>query len=75
MSFQVGKSLLRRTKDGRVLSWKVEDDDSLCTLQEAFEKVDSRLGFNIELKFVDHAVYQLEDLTHALEAVLKVCSN
>ncbi|CAL9108218.1 unnamed protein product [Musa textilis] len=69
---KVGKSLLRRTKDGRVLSWKVEDDDSLCTLQEAFEKVDSRLGFNIELKFVDHAVYQQEELTHALEAVLKV---
>ncbi|KAJ8467445.1 hypothetical protein OPV22_029997 [Ensete ventricosum] len=69
---KVGKSLLRRNKDGRVLSWKVEDDDSLCTLQEAFEKVDSRLGFNIELKFVDHAVYQQQDLTHALKAVLKV---
>ncbi|RRT54296.1 hypothetical protein B296_00029579 [Ensete ventricosum] len=39
-----------------VLNWNVDDDDSLCTLQEAFEKIDSRLGFNIELKFIDHAV-------------------
>ncbi|RZR91569.1 hypothetical protein BHM03_00019717 [Ensete ventricosum] len=53
---QVGKSLLRKTDDGRVLNWNVDDDDSLCTLQEAFEKIDSRLGFNIELKFIDHAV-------------------
>lgn len=71
---QVGKSLLRKTDDGRVLKWNVDDDDSLCTLQEAFEKIDSRLGFNIELKFIDHAVYLARDLTHALEAVLKVPS-
>ncbi|URE36441.1 Glycerophosphoryl diester phosphodiesterase family [Musa troglodytarum] len=69
---QVGKSLLRRTDDGRVLNWNVDDDDSLCTLQEAFEKIDPRLGFNIELKFIDHAVYLTRDLTRALEAVLKV---
>lgn len=69
---KVGKSLLRKTDDGRVLKWNVDDDDSLCTLQEAFEKIDSRLGFNIELKFIDHAVYLARDLTHALEAVLKV---
>ncbi|CAL9775178.1 unnamed protein product [Musa acuminata subsp. burmannicoides] len=69
---KVGKSLLRKTDDGRVLKWNVDDDDSLCTLQEAFEKIDSRLGFNIELKFIDHAVYLARDLIHALEAVLKV---
>ncbi|KAG6508601.1 hypothetical protein ZIOFF_033975 [Zingiber officinale] len=69
---KVGKLLLRRTHDGRVLNWNVEDDDYLCTLQEAFEKVDPRLGFNIELKFVDHVVYSDEELVHALEAVLKV---
>ncbi|XP_065019860.1 glycerophosphodiester phosphodiesterase GDPD1, chloroplastic-like [Musa acuminata AAA Group] len=69
---KVGKSLLRKTDDGRVLKWNVDDDDSLCTLQEAFENIDSRLGFNIELKFIDHAVYLARDLTHALEAVLKV---
>lgn len=69
----MGKLLLRRTKNGSVVNWNVEDDDSLCTLQEAFEKVDSRLGFNIELKFLDHAVYVDEELTHALQAVLKVC--
>lgn len=69
---QAGKLLLRRAHDGRVLNWNVEDDDYLCTLQEAFEKVDPRLGFNIELKFVDHVVYSDEELVHALEAVLKV---
>ncbi|KAG6505146.1 hypothetical protein ZIOFF_037494 [Zingiber officinale] len=69
---KVGKLLLRRIHDGRVLNWNVEDDDYLCTLQEAFEKVDPRLGFNIELKFVDHVVYSDEELVHALEAVLKV---
>ncbi|XP_074564036.1 glycerophosphodiester phosphodiesterase GDPD2-like [Curcuma longa] len=69
---KVGKLLLRRAHDGRVLNWNVEDDDYLCTLQEAFEKVDPRLGFNIELKFVDHVVYSDQELVHALEAVLKV---
>ncbi|WOL15897.1 glycerophosphodiester phosphodiesterase GDPD1, chloroplastic-like [Canna indica] len=69
---KVGKLLLRKNQDGRVVNWNVEDDDSLCTLQEAFERVDSRLGFNIELKFLDHCVYGEEELTHALQAVLKV---
>ncbi|KAJ0969240.1 hypothetical protein J5N97_022117 [Dioscorea zingiberensis] len=72
---QVGKSLLRKAKDGRVLNWKVEDDDSLCTLQEAFQKVDSHLGFNIELKFDDYITYKDEELTHALEVILQVVSN
>nr|XP_029116620.1 glycerophosphodiester phosphodiesterase GDPD2-like [Elaeis guineensis] len=69
---KVGKSLFRKAKDGRVLKWSVEDDDSLCTLQEAFRSVDPRLGFNIELKFDDHAVYREEELTHVLQAILQV---
>ncbi|WVZ75260.1 LOW QUALITY PROTEIN: hypothetical protein U9M48_023333 [Paspalum notatum var. saurae] len=48
-----GKPLLRRMKDGRMLNWNVQSEDALCTLQEAFEKVDPRLGFNVELKFDD----------------------
>ncbi|KAI3872058.1 hypothetical protein MKX03_001405 [Papaver bracteatum] len=67
-----GKSLIRRTKDGRIFNWKVENDDSLCTLQEAFQKVNSSLGFNIELKFDDYVIYKEEELVHALQAVLKV---
>ncbi|KAI3931355.1 hypothetical protein MKX01_040272 [Papaver californicum] len=67
-----GKSLIRKTKDGRIFNWKVENDDSLCTLQEAFQKVNSSLGFNIELKFDDYVIYKEEELVHALQAVLKV---
>jgi glycerophosphoryl diester phosphodiesterase len=59
-------------KDGRVLNWNVQSDDPLCTLQEAFEKVNPRLGFNVELKFDDNLVYQEEELSHILEAILKV---
>lgn len=59
-------------KDGRVLNWSVQSDDPLCTLQEAFEKVNPRLGFNVELKFDDNLVYQDEELTHILQAILKV---
>ncbi|KAH7664059.1 Glycerophosphodiester phosphodiesterase protein [Dioscorea alata] len=72
---KMGKTLLRKAKDGRVLNWNVEDDDSLCTLQEAFQKVDSHLGFNIELKFDDDITYKEEELTHALEVILQVVSH
>ena len=61
-------------KDGRVLNWNVQSDDPLCTLQEAFEKVNPRLGFNVELKFDDNLVYQDEELTHILQAILKACT-
>ncbi|XAR52036.1 Glycerophosphodiester phosphodiesterase [Bertholletia excelsa] len=69
---KMGKSLLRKTKEGKILSWDVETDDHLCTLQEAFEKSDPRLGFNVELKFDDHIVYQHDHLVHVLQAILKV---
>ncbi|OVA09624.1 Glycerophosphoryl diester phosphodiesterase [Macleaya cordata] len=69
---KVGKPLFRKAKDGRIFNWKVEQDDPLCTLQEAFEKVDSSVGFNIELKFDDSIVYQEEELTHVLRAILRV---
>nr|DAD30471.1 TPA_asm: hypothetical protein HUJ06_009322 [Nelumbo nucifera] len=68
----VGKALFRKTKDGRIFNWKVQDDDSLCTLQEAFQKVDPKLGFNIELKFDDHIVYQEQVLIHILQVILRV---
>ncbi|XP_042495119.1 glycerophosphodiester phosphodiesterase GDPD1, chloroplastic-like [Macadamia integrifolia] len=68
----VGKTLLRKTKDGRIFNWKVEEDDAFCTLQEAFQKVTPSLGFNIELKFDDHIVYRDEELIHVLQAVLRV---
>ncbi|XP_058186937.1 glycerophosphodiester phosphodiesterase GDPD1, chloroplastic-like [Rhododendron vialii] len=67
----VGKSLLRKT-GGKILSWNVESDDSFCTLEEAFEKVNPCLGFNIEVKFDDHIVYQQDHLIHVLQAILKV---
>ncbi|KAJ4824790.1 hypothetical protein Tsubulata_029193 [Turnera subulata] len=71
----VGKPLFRKTKDGRIFEWKVEEDDSCCTLQEAFQKVDETLGFNIELKFDDRVSYKDEDLTHVLQVILQVVSE
>ncbi|KAL2505467.1 Glycerophosphodiester phosphodiesterase GDPD1 [Abeliophyllum distichum] len=68
----VGKSLLRKTKDGKIVDWNVEADDSSCTLQEVFQKVNPSLGFNIELKFDDHIVYQEEYLINVLQAILQV---
>ncbi|KAM0867013.1 hypothetical protein ACQ4PT_042287 [Festuca glaucescens] len=65
------KPLLRKMKDGRILNWNVQSDDPLCTLQEAFEKVNPRLGFNVELKFDDNLVYQEEELSQILQAILK----
>ncbi|KAK9272079.1 hypothetical protein L1049_002448 [Liquidambar formosana] len=69
---KVGKSLMRKTKDGKIVSWGVETDDSLCTLQEAFQKVEPSLGFNIEIKFDDHIVYQQDYLIHVLQVILQV---
>lgn len=69
----VGKSLLRKT-GGKILSWNVESDDHFCSLEEAFEKVNPCLGFNIEVKFDDHIVYQQDHLIHVLQAILKVVS-
>lgn len=67
-----GKPLMRKTKDGKIVSWTVEIDDSACTLKEAFEKVNPSIGFNIELKFDDHIVYQQDCLLRVLQAVLHV---
>lgn len=69
---KAGKSLLRKTKDGKIVSWAVETDDASCTLKEAFQKVSPILGFNIELKFDDHIVYQQDYLIHVLECILQV---
>ncbi|CAL4999961.1 unnamed protein product [Urochloa decumbens] len=72
-SRKVSKPLFRRTTgDGRVLNWSTEEDDPLCTLQEVFELVSPRLGFNIELKFDDHIIYHRKDLEYALQAILQV---
>ncbi|MBA0857292.1 hypothetical protein Goshw_010178 [Gossypium schwendimanii] len=53
------KCLLRKTDDGKIVKWDVETNDSLCTLEEAFQKVELSLGFNIELKFDDNVVFFL----------------
>ncbi|GAA0141772.1 phosphodiesterase [Lithospermum erythrorhizon] len=66
------KPLLRKDKDGKYVSWNVETEDYLCTLEEAFQKVNPSLGFNIELKFDDYIVYQEDHLIHVLEAILNV---
>lgn len=64
--------MLRKTKDGKILHWNVEIDDSLCTLQEAFQQVDPNVGFNVELKFDDHIVYEQDYLIRVIQAILKI---
>lgn len=72
---EVGKPLFRKTKDGRIFKWKVENDAPLCTLQEAFEKVDHSVGFNIELKFDDQIEYEEDELVRVLRVILEVVNN
>ncbi|KAK3033373.1 hypothetical protein RJ639_034423 [Escallonia herrerae] len=69
---QIEKPLFRKTKDGRVFEWKVENDDPLCSLQEVFERVDHSSGFNIEFKFDDKIIYKREELVHVVQVVLQV---
>ncbi|KAI3666058.1 hypothetical protein L6452_44696 [Arctium lappa] len=71
---QVGKCLLRKT-NGNIVGWDVEADDHSCTLQEAFQKVNPCLGFNIELKFDDYIVYDQHHLTHVLQLIFNVVSK
>ncbi|KAI4350471.1 hypothetical protein L6164_004923 [Bauhinia variegata] len=68
---KVGKTLLRKT-NGKIVNWIVEQDDTLCTLQEAFQRVEPKLGFNIELKFDDYIVYDQGYLNNVLQVILKV---
>ncbi|KAI0489091.1 hypothetical protein KFK09_028932 [Dendrobium nobile] len=70
-----GKPLLRRSAEGRVFDWVVEADDPLCTLEEAFLKVDPRLGFNIELKFDDSLEYAEKDILNTVEIVFRLVST
>ena len=72
---QAGKPLLRKLKDGRILRWEARSEDALCTLREAFEGVDRRVGFNVELKFDDGLAYMEAALAAALRAVLEVVSE
>ncbi|XP_015881656.3 glycerophosphodiester phosphodiesterase GDPD1, chloroplastic [Ziziphus jujuba] len=72
---KVGKPLFRKTKDGKLFEWKVQNDDYLCTLEEVFQKVEYPMGFNIELKFDDQVVYKEEELTRILQAILKVVNE
>ncbi|KAG2571732.1 hypothetical protein PVAP13_7KG118700 [Panicum virgatum] len=69
---KAGKPLLRKLKDGRILRWEARSEDALCTLREAFEGVDRRVGFNVELKFDDNLAYTEAALAAALRAVLEV---
>ncbi|KMZ66999.1 Glycerophosphodiester phosphodiesterase gde1 [Zostera marina] len=71
-SMRFEKPLQRKSKDGRIGRWSVEEDDCLCTLEEVFLHVHPRLGFNIELKFDDHLVYSDDQLTCCLRRILNV---
>lgn len=66
------KPLYRRTKDGRIVEWEVEDDDHLCTLKDVFQQISPSLGFNIELKFDNNRVYTEEELVRVIQLTLQV---
>ncbi|KAL5728591.1 glycerophosphodiester phosphodiesterase [Ranunculus cassubicifolius] len=68
----MGKPLCREAKDGKIYSWIVEEEDAVCTLREAFDNVDSSVGFNIELKFDDHHEYTEQELVPVLHVILLV---
>ncbi|KAG0462788.1 hypothetical protein HPP92_021264 [Vanilla planifolia] len=72
---KLGKPLLRKTKEGTIYNWNVDVDDTFCTLQEAFQNVNSHLGFNVELKFDDGMIYTDEELTRVLNVILQVVSK
>ncbi|MBA0799706.1 hypothetical protein Gohar_010205, partial [Gossypium harknessii] len=40
-------------------------------IEEAFQKVELSLGFNIELKFDDNVVYRQRHLVHVLQLILQ----
>ncbi|XP_010442040.1 PREDICTED: glycerophosphodiester phosphodiesterase GDPD3-like [Camelina sativa] len=69
------KPMFRQTKNGRIFEWRVEKDDTLCTLEDAFLKVNQSVGFNIELKFDDNTVYGQEELRLTLDNILKVLND
>ncbi|KAL9282179.1 Glycerophosphodiester phosphodiesterase GDPD3 [Arabidopsis thaliana] len=69
------KPMLRKTKDGRIFEWKVEKDDPLCTLEDAFLNVKHSLGFNIELKFDDNTVYGEGELRQTLDNIMTVVNE
>lgn len=74
--WKTGKPLLRKSKEGKILKWSVHGDDSLCTLQEAFQKVEKpNLGFNIELKLDDNLLYSSDHLSRLLLPILQVVSD
>lgn len=69
---KTGKPLVRKTKEGKVWNWNVENDAPACTLQQVFQQVKPCLGFNIEVKFDDHILYQKEYLVQVLQTILQV---
>ncbi|KAL6133964.1 hypothetical protein ACLB2K_066197 [Fragaria x ananassa] len=72
---QVGIPTFTKTKEGTIFEWKVEKDNSLCTVQDVFKKVDHSMGFNIELKFDDQFVYIEKQFRHVLQVVLQVVNK
>ncbi|WOG81752.1 hypothetical protein DCAR_0100903 [Daucus carota subsp. sativus] len=69
---KTGKTLVRKTKEGKVWNWNVENDAPACTLQEVFQQVKPCLGFNIEVKFDDNIIYQKEYLAQVLQTIFQV---
>ena len=71
-STNVEKPLFRKTKDGRIFEWKVDEDDRFCTLEDVFENASQSVGFNIEFKLDDNTSYKEEELVRVILVVLQV---
>lgn len=68
-----GKPIYRKSKvDEYVGAWTATVEDSMCTLQEAFERVETSVGFNIEVKFDDVLETSNEEMRRVIFPILEV---
>lgn len=71
----VGKVLLRKAVEGSFTAWSTSINDSLCTLQDAFEQVSPSVGFNIELKFDDKEPTSESEIRRTIDATLQIVTR
>ncbi|PPR80741.1 hypothetical protein GOBAR_AA39974 [Gossypium barbadense] len=68
-------SRMKAIKENTILSFNSAAKFPIDFIEFDVQKVDPSLGFNIELKFDDHIVYQQDHLIHVLQVILQVVSE
>lgn len=73
---QQGHPLHRKAVDGSHIGlWTADVEDCMCTLEEAFARVDASTGFNIELKFDDDGSTSEAELHRVIDATLDIVTR